>query len=197
MIKSFGNFEITETNVEKRRFKGIASTPSVDRVKDILIPEGAKFQLPVTLLFHHDQKQAIGQVVDAKVTSKGIEVEIEIPEVTETGIVKDRTDEAFHSLKYKLVKGLSVGFFPEWETAEMNKAGGVTFKSWEWYELSLVTIPCNPDATVDLSKQLKEFEQHRAALGNDSQKNASDSDISGTKHTVVKLNCPTSGGVKL
>ena len=55
----------------------------------------------------------------------------------------------------------------------------------------------NPDATVDLSKQLKEFEQHRAALGNDTQKNASDSDISGTKHTVVKLNCPTSGGVKL
>lgn len=191
--KSFGSFEIKSVDEEKRTFKGIASTPNQDRSKDIMVPNGAKFKLPMPLLFHHDMRQPIGHVTDAKVTSKGIEVELHIPEIKEVGRLKDRVDEAYQSLKYDLVKGLSVGFLPNWDKAEMIKGGGIQFDEWEWYELSLVTIPDNRDSGTEFTKA---FEEHKAALGKKPQ------DVPGgasseQKHVVVKLNSPTKGGVKL
>ena len=172
--KSFGSFEIKAVDEEKRTFTGVASTPNQDRSKDIMIPKGAKFQLPMPLLFHHDMRQPIGHVTDAKVTSKGIEVELHIPEIKEAGRLKDRVDEAYQSLKYDLVKGLSVGFLPNWDKAEMIKGGGIQFDEWEWYELSLVTIPDNRDSGTDFRKA---FEEHKAALGKQPQ-NIPDGDSS-------------------
>lgn len=192
--KSFGSFEIKAVDEEKRTFTGVASTPNQDRSKDIMIPKGAKFQLPMPLLFHHDMRQPIGHVTDAKVTSKGIEVELHIPEIKEDGRLKERVNEAYQSLKYDLVKGLSVGFIPNWDQAKMIKGGGIQFDEWEWYELSLVTIPDNRDSGTDFRKA---FEEHKAALGNTPQKPAADGDSSEQKHVIVKLNSPTKGGVSL
>ncbi len=191
--KSFGSFEIKSVDEEKRTFKGVASTPNQDRSKDIMIPKGAKFELPMPLLFHHDMRQPIGHVVEAKVTEKGIEVTLHIPEIKEEGLLKQRVDEAYQSLKYGLVKGLSVGFLPDWDLAIMLKGGGIQFDEWEWYELSLVTIPCNRDSGTDFKKA---FEEHKAALGEKPQ-TVPDGDSSEQKHVVVKLNSPTKGGVKI
>ncbi|MBF7693461.1 HK97 family phage prohead protease [Acinetobacter pollinis] len=192
--KAFGAFEIKEVNEEKRTFKGIASTPSLDRANDVMVSKGAKFTLPMPLLFHHDAKSVIGQVINAQVTSKGIEVEIFLPLITEEGALKARVDEAYQSLKYGLVKGLSVGFIPEWENVEYTPDGGIQFNEWEWYELSLVTIPCNRDAETDFSKA---YEEYKAALSKQPQKTVPDGDTSGKKHIVVKLDRPIQGGVKL
>lgn len=194
MNKSFGNFQIKETNDEKRTFKGVASTPNPDRAKDIMVPDGASYTLPIPLLFHHDMRSPIGQVISAKVTDKGIEVEIQIPEIKEEGTLKTRIDEAYYSLKYGLVKGLSVGFLGDWATAECLKTGGIKFNQWDWYELSLVTIPCNKEAETDLTKA---YEEHKAALGKEPQNTVPGGDTSGKKHIVVKLDSPTKGGVKL
>jgi HK97 family phage prohead protease len=158
-----------------------------------MVPKGTKFKLPMPLLFHHDMRSPIGHVTSAKVTNKGIEVEIHIPEIKEEGKLKDRVDEAYQSLKYALVKGLSVGFLPNWDTAEMIKGGGIKFEDWEWYELSLVTIPDNRDSGTDFKKA---FEEHKAALGKKPQ-TVTDGVSSEQKHVVVKLNSPTKGGVKL
>lgn len=192
--KSFGSFEIKAVDEEKRTFTGVASTPNQDRSKDIMIPKGAKFQLPMPLLFHHDMRQPIGHVTEAKVTEKGIEVTLHIPEIKEDGRLKERVNEAYQSLKYDLVKGLSVGFIPNWDQAKMIKGGGIQFDEWEWYELSLVTIPDNRDSGTDFRKA---FEEHKAALGKQPQKPAADGDSSEQKHVIVKLNSPTKGGVKL
>lgn len=191
--KSFGSFEIKSVDEEKRTFTGTASTPKQDRAKDIMVPEGAEYQIPMPLLFHHELKKPIGQVLSAKVTEDGIEVEIQIPEIKEEGILKERVDEAYQSLKYDLVKGLSVGFLPDWSKAEYLKNGGIRFNKWEWYELSLVTIPCNRDSGTDFKKA---FEDHKAALGEKPQ-TGSDGDSSEQKHVVVKLKSPTKGGVKI
>ena len=191
--KSFGSFEIKAINEEKRTFTGVASTPNQDRAKDIMVPDGAEYQLPMPLLFHHEMKKPIGQVLSAKVTEQGIEVEIQIPEIKEEGKLKERVDEAYQSLKYDLVKGLSVGFIPDWGEAEYLKNGGIRFNKWEWYELSLVTIPCNRDSGTDFKKA---FEEHKAALGEKPQ-DVPDGDSSEQKHVVVKLNSPTKGGVIL
>lgn len=191
--KSFGSFEIKAVDEEKRTFTGVASTPNQDRSKDIMIPKGAKFQLPMPLLFHHDMRQPIGHVTEAKVTEKGIEVTLHIPEIKEDGRLKERVNEAYQSLKYDLVKGLSVGFIPNWDQTEMIKGGGIQFDEWEWYELSLVTIPDNRDSGTDFRKA---FEEHKAALGKQPQ-NVSDGDSSEQKHVIVNLCSPTKGGVKL
>lgn len=192
--KSFGSFEIKAVDEEKRTFTGVASTPNQDRSKDIMIPKGAMFQLPMPLLFHHDMRQPIGHVTEAKVTEKGIEVTLHIPEIKEDGRLKERVNEAYQSLKYDLVKGLSVGFIPNWDQAKMIKGGGIQFDEWEWYELSLVTIPDNRDSGTDFRKA---FEEHKAALGKQPQKPAADGDSSEQKHVIVKLNSPTKGGVSL
>ena len=191
--KTFGSVEIKSLDEQKRTFKGIASTPKQDRAKDVMVPKGADFNLPMPLLFHHDPRSAIGHVTSAKVTENGIEVEIHIPEIEEDGDLKREVDKAYQSLKYKLVKGLSVGFIPNWDEAEMIKGGGIQFNSWEWYELSLVTIPCNRESETEFSKA---FEEHKAALGEKPQ-TVLDGDSSEQKHVVVKLNSPTKGGVKL
>jgi hypothetical protein len=44
---------------------------------------------------------------------------------------------------------------PNWDTAEMIKGGGIKFEDWEWYELSLVTIPDNRDSGTDFKKHLR------------------------------------------
>ena len=191
--KSFGSFEIKSVDEEKRTFTGTASTPNQDRSKDNMVPKGAKIKLRMLLLLDHDVRSPIGHVTSAKVTDKGIEVEIHIPEIKEEGKLKDRVDEAYQSLKYDLVKGLSVGFLPNWDTAEMIKGGGIKFEDWEWYELSLVTIPDNRDSGTDFKKA---FEEHKAALGKKPQ-TVTDGVSSEQKHVVVKLNSPTKGGVKL
>lgn len=192
--KSFGSFEIKSFDEEKRTFTGIASTPTQDRSKDIMVPEGAKYQLPMPFLFHHKMETAVGRVLKAKVIAKDrIEVEVEFPDIKEEGDLKREVDKAFQSLKYKLVTGLSVGFIPDWDQAEMIKGGGIQFNSWEWYELSLVTILCNRDSQIDFTKA---FEEHKAALGKKPQ-TVTDGVSSEQKHVVVKLNSPTKGGVKL
>lgn len=193
MNKAFGAFEIKSIDEDKRTFTGIASTPNQDQAKDIMVPSGAKFSLPMPLLFHHDHKSPIGQVTHAKVTEKGIEVEIYLPKIEEDGALKRRIDEAYQSLKHNLIKGLSVGFLPNWDDAEMIKGGGIKFNDWEFYELSLVTIPCNRESETDFSKA---FQEYKAALG-DVGKTVSGGDASEQNHVIVKLNSPAKGGVKL
>lgn len=53
---------------------GIASTPQPDRMGDIVEPKGAKFALPMPLLWQHDAKAPIGIVTAAKVSPAGIAI---------------------------------------------------------------------------------------------------------------------------
>ena len=130
-----------------RRFTGIASTPSTDRMDDIVEPRGMTARLPAPLLWQHDKHQPIGWVRIAAANDEGIEVECELAEVKEAGRLKDRLDEAWQSIKAGLVRGLSIGFKPI--AAEQIKGSfGMRFKEWELLELSAVTIPANAEASI-------------------------------------------------
>ena len=146
----------------RRTFTGIASTPSTDRMGDIVEPKGASFKLPIPLLWQHDAKQPIGWITRAKVTEKGIEVEGEVATITEDGTLKTRIDEAWQMLKAKLVRGLSIGF-NALESARIEGSYGYRFLKWEWLELSAVTIPANQDASIVAIKTIDQ--QQRAASG--------------------------------
>ena len=47
--KTFGSVEIKSLDEQKRTFKGVASTPNQDRAKDVMVPKGADFDLPMPL----------------------------------------------------------------------------------------------------------------------------------------------------
>ncbi|NHC02335.1 peptidase U35 [Acinetobacter sp. 187] len=165
MKKAYSMLQVKSFDAEQRILKGIASTPSPDRADDIVDPQGAKFALPIPFLWQHMHSQPIGQVTEAIVTDKGIEVTIEIAKIEEEGKLKDRIDEAWLSIKSGLVKGLSIGFRGI-TVEDIPRSWGLNFKEWEWYELSAVTVPANAEATITEIKSIsKSFEQTDTALG--------------------------------
>lgn len=145
---------ITEDE-ESRTITGIASTPKQDRDNDILDMVGAKFALPIPLLWQHNLNHPIGEVTDATVTDEGIEITATIVKIAEEGTLKNRTDEAWQSIKSGLVKCLSIGFRPL-EYNYLEDSWGLHIKEWEWYELSCVTVPANPDAVITSVKNIKQ-----------------------------------------
>lgn len=157
MTKAYSTLQIksvTDTD-DERIITGIANTPSTDRDDDILEPMGAAFVLPIPLLWQHNHNQPIGEVIQATVTEKGIEIVAKIAKIDECGTLKDRIDEAWQSIKSGLVKCLSVGFKIK-EYSYLENSWGLHIKAWEFYELSVVTVPANADAVITSVKQIKE-----------------------------------------
>jgi HK97 family phage major capsid protein/HK97 family phage prohead protease len=146
----------------KRKFSGVASTPSTDRMGDIIEPKGMKIRKDTPLLWQHDSRDPIGWVRSAKVTDDGIEVECEVASVDEDGPLKDRLTLAWQMLKAKLVRGLSIGF-NSIESARIDGTYGYRFSKTELLELSAVTIPANADCSIHSIKSIDK--QHLAALG--------------------------------
>lgn len=147
--RAYSTFELKSVNdgSGKRKFTGIASTVSTDRMSDVVEPKGMKATLPTPLLWQHDAKQPIGWVTATRVTSKSIEVDCEIASIDEPGPLKDRLDMAWQSIKSKLVRGLSIGF-NALESARIEGTYGMRFLAWELLELSAVTIPANSEASI-------------------------------------------------
>ncbi|OOR89824.1 HK97 family phage prohead protease [Moraxella bovis] len=156
MTKAYSTLQIksvTDTD-DERIITGIATTPSTDRDDDILEPTGAKFTLPIPLLSHHNHSQPIGEVIQAEVTAGGILITAKIAKIDEEGKLKERIDEAWQSIKSGLIKGLSVGFKIK-EYSYIENSWGLHIKEWEWWELSIVTIPANADSVITSVKQIK------------------------------------------
>jgi HK97 family phage major capsid protein/HK97 family phage prohead protease len=141
---------------EQRILEGIATTPTPDRVGDIIEPTGAVFSLPMPLLWQHAQGQPIGHVLEARVASTGIHIRAQIAKG-----VTDTIEDAWRLIKGGLVRGFSIGLKPI--TASVRKGGGLHVTTWEWLETSCVTLPANTDASILLIKSLDTAQ--RAALG--------------------------------
>lgn len=153
MHRAYSKIEIKGTSEDAREFVGIASTPTPDRVGDIVEPKGAIFTLPVPLLWQHDQKSPIGEITEARVSSTGIQVRARVFKASQSRTLMERLDEAWESIKLGLVKGLSIGFRPS-EYEPLKDTGGYRITKWDWHELSAVTIPANMDASIASIKSI-------------------------------------------
>lgn len=168
VVKASSNFTMKSFDAEQGIIRGIATTPKTDRDGDVVVPEGAVFELPIALLFNHDQNQPIGHVIEATVTKSGIEIVAQVAKDATAKIA-----EIWQMIKAGLVKGFSVGFRAlEAEPIET----GFKFNKWQWLELSAVTIPANTQAAIQVVKsittevspsmtiaeQIKAFEQKKA-----------------------------------
>jgi HK97 family phage major capsid protein len=155
MNRAYSVLQIKSVDQQRRVFTGIASTPTPDLVGDIIEPLGITYTNPIPLLFHHDQYSPVGSVVFDPPTPAGVTFTGTIPVVTEPGAVKDRVDEAWHSISADppLIRGTSIG----WQA--LAKAIPVTPTTRRYpktlvHELSLVTVPMNSEATILAIKSL-------------------------------------------
>lgn len=181
MDRAYSTLEIKALDEETGTITGIASTPTPDRMDDIVEPTGAKYRLPIPLLWQHNHSDPIGEVTEAKVTPKGIEV------VAKVALgVTDEIDRYWKLMKAGLVRGLSIGF-RGLETEQIEGSWGVKFKSWEWLELSAVTIPANAEASIATVKEFAAKPEQAAAI----VQSVTEPAASGKKGLpVVRLNEP-------
>jgi HK97 family phage major capsid protein/HK97 family phage prohead protease len=162
MNRAYSLLTVKAVDEERRIITGMATTPAVDRAEDIVEPDGAEFKLPIPLLWQHRSDAPIGKVTKARVTKNGIQIEAHIAKSDEPGTLKDRLDEAWHSIKLGLVGGLSIGFRGI-EMEGIKGSLGTRFLKWLWLELSAVTIPANQEASIQTIKQIDA--EARAATG--------------------------------
>lgn len=174
MNRAYSVLEVRAVSDDERIITGIATTPTPDRMGDILEPLGAEYATEIPALWQHNHHEPVGHVSLGKATSKGIPFTIRMVKTDEPGVLKDRLDEAWQSVKLKLVKAVSVGF-RALEYALMD-GGGVRFLKFEILELSLVTVPANADCTITSIKSIDTTQ--RAATG---QGEAEEIDLSGAK----------------
>jgi HK97 family phage major capsid protein/HK97 family phage prohead protease len=165
--RAYSLLTLKSVDDEQRLIEGIATTPSADRMEDVIESHGAEFKLPIPLLWQHRHDQPIGHVTAAKVTPEGIHVTAQIAK----GVLP-RIEEAWTLIKSGLVRGLSIGFRPLGDPEPIKGTYGLRFKRWEWLELSAVTIPANADASISLIKQFDLADAGEAA------------------HTVAKVTAP-------
>ncbi len=161
MNRAYSLFTIKSVKDDGRIIEGVASTPTPDRIGDIVDSMGAKYAIPIPLLWQHNADQPVGRVEFARPTKNGIPFRAKIESTNEPGEVKNLLDKAWQNIKLNLVRAVSIGFAPlKWE---VMKDGGYNFTEWEWLELSLVTIPANAEATIQTVKSIDT--EQRAASG--------------------------------
>jgi HK97 family phage prohead protease len=174
MNRAYSLLTVKAVDEDARVITGMATTPTPDRLQDVVEPDGAQFKLPMPLLWQHDSGQPIGQVTKAKVSKDGIEIVAKIAK----GITAE-IDRAWSLIKAGLVPGLSIGF-KAIETARIEKSNGIRFLKWDWLELSVVTIPANAETTIATVKSIDTAQ--RAASGQQARR-------------VVLLNPPGASGL--
>lgn len=156
--------EITQGDNGEVKVRGYASTPDLDRYRDIVEPEAFSKALKMygknpVLLRSHDGDRPIGTVDVTRVTDKGLWIEATIKEA-----------QTAEDVSKGLFKAFSIGYIPT-KTELRNKDNeplGVEDNPWDWQnirvikeldlvEISVVSTPANGNALFTLAKSLKEF----------------------------------------
>lgn len=154
MDRAYSFLDIKAIIEDQRVIEGIASTPTPDRMEDIVEPLGAKFALPMPFLWQHDSSQPVGNLTFAKPAKSGIPFRVQLvhPDAVASATLKDRLQLAWDSIKTQLVRAVSIGF--RILAYENLSTGGWRITSWEWLELSAVTIPANADCSITTIKSI-------------------------------------------
>lgn len=134
-------FETKVLDEQNRIIEMIGSTEDFDRVGDRMFMNGVVLdnylKNPIILPNHDYHSQAIGKSLSVTVVGSKLIFKIQFAD-TELG------REWFYLYANKFMNASSIGFIGlEYKP---NSEGGYDFLKWELLELSLVTVPCNPNA---------------------------------------------------
>lgn len=142
-MKAYSILELKSFDEDQRILEGIATTPTPDRVNDVIVAEGIEYKLPLPFLYQHNSRQPIGNVIEAKLIKGVMHIKAKIADLRVPGFI----DEAWELIKAKLVRGLSIGFRSLEERYD-KEIGGYKYLRSEILEISAVTIPANQEATI-------------------------------------------------
>lgn len=155
MNKATIELSIKAVSEDERRIEGWATRAEQDRVGDIVLPRGAVYKLPLPFLLDHDHQKAVGEVDRVEVSDKGIKFWAHIKKIAEEGEVKQMCDAAWSLVKNGLRKSVSIGF-RVLDAEQIPNSYGIKVKSWEWYELSAVTVPALASASITSVKGISQ-----------------------------------------
>lgn len=152
------DFQTKEVN-DKGTFTGYASVFDViDKYREVVMPGAFKSTLErwkardalPPMLYQHDSRQPIGVFTLMREDSKGLYVEGEL-------LVDDiqRAKEVHALLKRKAIRGMSIGFSVDDEAYD-SRAGILSLKDVDLWEVSIVTFPANEAANVESVKSLSD-----------------------------------------
>jgi HK97 family phage prohead protease len=186
--RAYSILEVKSVDETERTIRGIATTPAVDRVGDIIDPLGVKFTNPLPFLWQHFHDAPIGTVEFEKPTKDGVKFLAKLPLITEAGNLRDRIEEAWQTIKAGLVRAVSIGFRPL-EYAFIDN-GGIRFDEVEVYELSAVTIPANSEALITSVKSIDAALRKAAGIPDPEIPTPPEPATIGKSVRVVRLNDP-------
>ena len=161
--RAYARVECKDVGGEQRIIMGIATTPTPDRVGDVIESSGIQVKAEIPLFLYHDSRLPVGSAKLGKPRADGTPFEASLPRVTEDGALKSRVDEAWQMVKYGIIRGVSIGFRALEDGYEVMKSGALRFTKIEIMELSLVPIPANMEATITAIKSVDQ--QRQAAPG--------------------------------
>lgn len=125
-------------------FTFVLSDESVDRMGDVIRADGwslKAFKSNPIALFGHDHSKIVGVWTNVKVVGKKLMGTLKLAEPGTSELV----DTTRKLIEQKILKAVSVGFQPI--EAKPRKSGeGMDFTKSALHEVSLVSVPANPNA---------------------------------------------------
>lgn len=123
---------------------GLASTPDIDRVDDIveqkaLMDSVNRIGLPAFIHQHNLKDMPLGVCESVKLQDGKTAVKLKMPKDDYSKMIKDRAEMGAY-------QGLSIGYVTR--DSERNSQGYRVIKALDWYEVSLVTVPANPNSKI-------------------------------------------------
>ncbi len=161
---------VKDVDGEERTVTAFISTDRIDRMKEVLLPKGAKIveflRNPVVPWAHNSFAPPVGKAKWLKKTKNSLIAKVQFA-------TTERAEEIWQLFRQGFLKAFSVGFKPidghaptEKEIKKNPAWAGAEwiFTEWELLEFSPVTIPANPDALaiaikandITLSKELRD-----------------------------------------
>jgi len=150
-------------------FEAIASTHTRDRYGDVVVQDWdlSEYRKNSVMLFQHDPKEIIGEAESVEVRQKKL--------FTRFRLYAEDTSPTVNFMRrlaeQKALRALSVGFIPGKSEVIRNEGGdftGFRFSENKLLEISVVSIPANPDALITArSVGLSEEFTRRISSGDD------------------------------
>ncbi len=139
--------------------RGMASTADFDRAGDTISAEawqkgGLKnFEKNPIILFNHDYNRPIGRATGMKAGPNGLELECKIS--------KSAPGNVAELVKDGVLGAFSVGFRVK-DADYIKETDGLMIKDAELFEVSVVSVPCNQEATFSLAKSFDSVDEYEA-----------------------------------
>ena len=143
------SFKSVVSEDESVKITGYASTNDLDRAGDVIVADAwtkgglDSYKKNPIILFNHNMDKPIGKATAISVTEKGLKLDVTIS--------KAAGDNVPELVRDGILNTFSVGFMIK-DADYDSKTDIFVIKEAELYETSIVSVPCNQDATFELAK---------------------------------------------